>query len=444
MSEKDNKVGLVGFTILTTVSMTDGIIMLPTMVAQVGSISIYSWIITTISVMILAFAFSRCGMYNRKTGGLGGYAEYVFGKSGNFLANYSYAIALLVANVGIAISVVAYTSAFLDITLPPLQAAFWASVVLVLTTVANFFGTKKTVQIGFVAMMLKVVPACIMCVLGLWYFDSAIFKAAWNPHGYTIPASISAANSFTLWAFLGFESACSNMDCVENPTRNVPIAVILATAFIGIFSIAYTTVIQGIVPNDQLAVSNGPFGLAFATMFGPEVGHFIMALMIMGCAGALIAWQFTLGELLRSGGHEGYFPPSFDKVNKRGVPVHAMVVMMAIQIVMILFTVSPTLVKQFDVLVQLATVDNLVPYIMAMAALDVMQKSCGHNDRTTRVAAIFGALYSLYAIYSCGADAVMYGSLAVFLGFLFYGLFAGRWVVPFKPGQTNTDWIEKQ
>ena len=121
MSEKDNKVGLVGFTILTTVSMTDGIIMLPTMVAQVGSISIYSWIITTISVMILAFAFSRCGMYNRKTGGLGGYAEYVFGKSGNFLANYSYAIALLVANVGIAISVVAYTSAFLDITLPPLH-----------------------------------------------------------------------------------------------------------------------------------------------------------------------------------------------------------------------------------------------------------------------------------------------------------------------------------
>ena len=123
MSEKDNKVGLVGFTILTTVSMTDGIIMLPTMVAQVGSISIYSWIVTTISVMILAFAFSRCGMHNGKTGGLGGHAEYVFGKSGNFLANYSYAIAPLVANVGIAIPVVAYTSAFLDITLPPLQAA---------------------------------------------------------------------------------------------------------------------------------------------------------------------------------------------------------------------------------------------------------------------------------------------------------------------------------
>ena len=68
MSEKDNKVGLVGFTILTTVSMTDGIIMLPTMVAQVGSISIYSWIITTISVMILAFCFFPLRDVYRKTG----------------------------------------------------------------------------------------------------------------------------------------------------------------------------------------------------------------------------------------------------------------------------------------------------------------------------------------------------------------------------------------
>ena len=41
---QNNKVGLIQFTILTTVSMTDGIIMLPTMVATVGAISIYACI----------------------------------------------------------------------------------------------------------------------------------------------------------------------------------------------------------------------------------------------------------------------------------------------------------------------------------------------------------------------------------------------------------------
>lgn len=45
---QNNKVGLIQFMILTTVSMTDGIIMLPTMVATVGAISIYAWIETII------------------------------------------------------------------------------------------------------------------------------------------------------------------------------------------------------------------------------------------------------------------------------------------------------------------------------------------------------------------------------------------------------------
>ena len=63
---ENNKVGLIQFTILTTVSMTVGIIMLPTMVATVGAISVYAWIETIICVMILAHAFAKCGAYSKK------------------------------------------------------------------------------------------------------------------------------------------------------------------------------------------------------------------------------------------------------------------------------------------------------------------------------------------------------------------------------------------
>ena len=56
MSTFSNKIGLIPFTILTTVSMTDGIIMLPTMVATVGSISIYAWVETIIGVLVVCIA----------------------------------------------------------------------------------------------------------------------------------------------------------------------------------------------------------------------------------------------------------------------------------------------------------------------------------------------------------------------------------------------------
>lgn len=427
------KVGVVGFTTLTVVSMIDGIIMIPTMVAGVGSISIFAWFVTMVGVMILAHAFSKCGMYTKKSGGMGGYAEYVFGKAGNFIANYAYGISLLIANVGIAISVVAYSSEFAGVTLSPMAAALCAGFILFAMTIVNFFGTGLTVKIGTVAMLFTLVPVCLMSLIGVFFFNPQTFINAWNPHHYSLAGAVSASSSFTLWAFLGLESACSNMEKVENPHKNVPIAVTVATVIIGIFSIAYTTIIQGIVPNEVLAESNAPFGVAMAYMLGDWAGKATMAFLIAGCAGALIAWQFTLGELLRSGAAQGYFPSAFAPVNKKGVPYQAMILMMGMQMILIGFTVSPSLVKQFDALLQLSTFENLVPYILSMSALDAMQKVSGYASKKTKWAGILGAIYSLYACFSCGEDAITYGTIVLLSGCLIYGLYAGRWVVKYTP-----------
>lgn len=81
MSTGKNKMSVLQLTILTAVNMMgSGIIMLPTKLAQVGALSIVSWLITAVGSMCLAYAFAKCGMYSRKGGGMGGYAEYSFVK----------------------------------------------------------------------------------------------------------------------------------------------------------------------------------------------------------------------------------------------------------------------------------------------------------------------------------------------------------------------------
>lgn len=79
MSKSENKIGVVQLTIITIVNMMgSGIIMLPTQLAQVGTISILSWLVTAAgsTALALAFAFAKCGMFSKKSGGMGGYAEY--------------------------------------------------------------------------------------------------------------------------------------------------------------------------------------------------------------------------------------------------------------------------------------------------------------------------------------------------------------------------------
>lgn len=64
---KANKMSVFQLTILTAVNMMgSGIIMLPSKLAQVGALSIVSWLVTAVGSMALAYVFAKCGMYSKK------------------------------------------------------------------------------------------------------------------------------------------------------------------------------------------------------------------------------------------------------------------------------------------------------------------------------------------------------------------------------------------
>ncbi|GCT67137.1 putrescine/proton symporter [Escherichia coli] len=68
--------------------------MLPTKLAEVGTISIISWLITAVGSMALAVAFAKCGNVSRHTGGMGGYADKSVRKAGSFRAKFRSGVSL--------------------------------------------------------------------------------------------------------------------------------------------------------------------------------------------------------------------------------------------------------------------------------------------------------------------------------------------------------------
>ena len=241
--------------------------------------------------------------------------------------------------------------------------------------------------------------------------------------------------ALTLWAFLGMESAAQNSDAVENPKRDVPLACLFGTLGAAVVYVLSTTVIQGIVPNAELAKSTGPFGLAYAKMFNPMVGSIIMGLAVMACLGSLLGWQFTISQTAKAAADDRLFPKLFSKVNRLGAPVTGMIIMGIVQTLMALSTISPSLSEQFSALVNLAVVTNVVPYIISLSALVVMMKGAGVTDAVYKrniVVATFAMLYSTYAIYASGKDAVLGGMIVLAIAFIVYGFLAPRFSSP-KP-----------
>ena len=425
MSAKSNKIGVVQLTILTMVNMMgSGIIMLPTKLAEIGTISIVSWLVTAVGSTALAYAFAQCGMFSKKSGGMGGYAEYSFGKAGNFMANYTYGVSLVIANTAIAISAVGYGSEFLGATLSPLSIALWTIFTLWLATILNFGGARITGNISSFTIWGVIIPVVGISIIGWKWFDGTMYINSWNPHNVPTFEAIGVSISMTLWAFLGLESACANADAVENPEKNVPIAVLGGTLGAAVIYIVSTNVIAGIVPNLELANSTAPFGLAFAHMFNETIGKVIMGLMVMSCFGSLLGWQFTIAQVFKSSAEEGYFPAFFKKVTSKDAPIVGMVTITALQTLLSLMTISPSLNKQFNVLVDLAVVTNVIPYLLSMAALAVLLKAenvAPQKYKTTVFVAFIGSLYSIYALYAAGEQAMLYGSIVTFIGWTLYG-----------------------
>jgi putrescine:ornithine antiporter len=431
MADQQKKMSVVQLTFIVTVNMMgSGIIMLPANMAQVGAISLLSWLVTAIGSLAIAYGFAQAGIFNQRTGGLAAYAEDAYGRDGYFQVFFLYFLSLAIANVAVASSALGYLAAFFPVlSSSPVASCISVIALLWITTVANFGGPSLTGKIGAVTVWGVILPVGFISIVGWFYFSSATFSEAWNPKGMSLLEGMGSSISLTLWAFLGMESASQNASAVENPKRDVPLACMFGTLGAAVIYILSTTVIQGIVPNAELAKSTGPFGLAFAKMFTPAIGQLVMALAAMACVGSLLGWQFTLASTAKDAADSDMFPKVFGKANALGAPIAGMVIMGIVQSVMALSTISPNLSEQFAALVNLAVVTNVVPYIISLSALFVMMRNAKVDPgvyRRNSIVAVVAIVYSVYALYTAGKDAVMGGMLVMAIGYLVYGIASAR------------------
>ncbi len=431
MANASKKMSVTQLTFIVTINMMgSGIIMLPANMAKVGAISLLSWIVTALGSLAIAWGFAQAGVFNHRPGGMAAYAEDAYGRDGYFQVFFLYFLSLAIANVAVASSALGYIAAFWPtLVSTPVISCIGVIALLWITTAANFGGPGITGRIGAITVWGVILPVGFMSFFGWFWLHVDTFQAAWNPKNLSLLQGMGSSISLTLWAFLGMESASQNASAVENPKRDVPLACMFGTLGAAVIYVLSTLVIQGVVPNQELAESTAPFGLAFTRMFSPAIGQLVMALAALACLGSLLGWQFTLAQTAKDAADTGMFPAIFGKVTPAGAPIAGMVMMALLQSVLALSTISPSLSEQFQVLVNLAVVTNVVPYIVALSALFVILRNAGVDQATFRRdagVAIVAILYSIYALYASGKDAVMGGTLVIGLGYLAFGLLAQR------------------
>ena len=237
---------------------------------------------------------------------------------------------LLISNVSVAMTSIGYLLECLGWYASPFASDIAIACLLIFACLINVGGARLTGRLSATVIWGVFIPLVLFVFAAPFKFDADVFAANWCPGDTTLLSSVSQTVPMLLWCFLGLESACANSDAVDNPQKNVPIAVTMATLGVGIFYVLTTFLVGGLVPNEQLVNASAPFVVIFSLMFGSEASAVMTFLMALACAGSLISWQFTASCVLKSTAEAGFLPAWFSRVNRFGAPVFGMLAIIAV------------------------------------------------------------------------------------------------------------------
>jgi arginine:agmatine antiporter len=345
-----------------------GVFLLPVNLAQVGSISIFGWVIATVGVAALGIVFAKLGELNPQQGGPYAYARDFLGPYAGFQTNYVYWFGNWIGNVAIAVAAVGYLAELVPINGPVMTVCVTAGVIWLLTF-ANILGPRMVGALEAWTMALAIIPILAIALFGWFWFDSSTFMAGWNVSGESNASAISRAASMALWAYMGIESASVSAGVIENPKRNVPLATMIGLGLAAVVYVLSSSVIMGMLPNEELRTANAPFAEAARLAIGAPGAIIISVCAVLKSIGSLGGWMLLVGQSAKAASDDGMFPRIFGKLNGNGVPGVGLVIVGVLMTIVVFATMSPSVAQQFNRLVDLAVILIIVPYVYAAVSV---------------------------------------------------------------------------
>ena len=424
-----NKIGVVAATLMVAGNMMgSGVFMLPANLAAIGSIALVGWIITCVGAVCLGLTFAKLASIDPAAGGPYAYSRKAFGDYMGYQTNLIYWLANVIGNVGLAVAGIGYLTHFFPSLRNPYIFAFAQIFVIWLFTYANMLGPNLVGRIQSVTTIMALIPIIGMALLGWFWFHPDVFAAGWNVSGENDIQAVGATLTFTLWAFIGVESASVSAGVVKNPRRNVPIATMGGVVLAGVCYVLSSSVIMGMIPNKELVSSAAPFADAARIALGDWAADAVAVCAAVGCLGTLAGWTLLVGRSAKAAADDGLFGNVFARVNKKNVPSAGLAIVAVLMTLQVLATMSPTAGEQFGKLASIAVILTLLPYIYSCISIKVLGYHVlpPNTFAAYTVVGFIGAVYSLAALLGSDGEQTRWSLIFVIATIVFYSVALNR------------------
>jgi len=424
MSAKNEKIGFWTASALVAGNMIgSGVFLTPSALAAYGPISIVGWIFSGLGALSLAFVFSQLSkVLPNAHGGPYAYTRVGLGDFSGFLVAWGYWISIWCSNAAIIVGMVSYLGYFFPIlNSNPLVAVLMGQIILWSVTYINTRGIKEAGIVQVVTTVLKIAPLFLVGFCGLFFIEPENFTPL-NISESSNSAAITAVAAFTLFSFLGLESATVPSNDVINPRRTIPRATYFGLAVTFLVYFLGSVSIMGMIPSEQLMHSPFPYSEAAAIMWGPIGGTLVTIGAVFSTLGALNGWILIQGQVPCAIATDRLFPKVFAKLNPQGVPATGLIISCVFVSIMMVMNYSDGLVATYSFFILLSTFLVLVPYLFTVTAYGILlvQEKTLKTPFIPILGGLIAFLFSLWAVIGSGQESVFYGFIILMAGIPVY------------------------
>jgi len=400
-----------------------GVFLLPRDLAPLGWNAIVGWLVSIAGTLCLAIVFARLARRLPEGCAAFTYGAAAFGPGTGFIVAWSYWISCWTVVATLAVAAISNMSILLPWLGEKGAAPAWIAIGCIwFFTLVNLGGVRRAGGAQMLTLALKLIPVVGAVFVGAWALGSG---AAPPPTmAGTEPLSlsgVSGAATLTLFALLGFESACVVSDRVADPERTIPRATVIAAAAVGLLYLLSCTTVTLLVPVAALHESNAAYATFFARLVGPGAGQVVALFAAIAALGALNGFVLLQGDIPRDLAHRRLLPAAFARDNRFASPWITQIVSSGLASAIVYANYSRGLADLFAFMVKVTTSTAIILYIVgSLAALLLERRGAIRVSAGFAAATIAGFVYSCWAFYGAGLEASLWSAAMTAAGLPIY------------------------
>jgi amino acid transporter, AAT family len=279
--------------------------------------------------LTVMWALAEMSAEHPTAGAFGVHAEMYLHRWAGFAIRYTYWLCLVVI-IG---SEVVAAAIYCQYWFPHVPAWMWIAGFSLAMIYVNTLSVENFGTIEYWFAMIKVVTIVVFLVLGaallLGIGFPRIGMANYTAYGGFFPngwSGVWLGVTMAIFSYLGLEIMGTAAGETANPQVAVPRALRRTLLTLVIFYLGGLGIVVGIVPWNQIDLGKSPFVRVFETVGIPAAGHIMNFVVLSAALSAATCNVYFASRMLFSLARGGYAPAPLGRLNKRGMPVAAVLV----------------------------------------------------------------------------------------------------------------------